>query len=132
MLLFESYYDNNLVSLNKPVGEDEDSDSCLMDFIETTEAIPEIVVEKRQLQEDVRNAMHEALSKYNSFNQREIDVINLRFGIYDNQPRTLQEVAEIFGVTRERIRQIEAKVIKKLRRSATFKNKTKNYVDSEY
>ena len=95
------------VSLETPIGEEEDSH--LGDFIEDSDAI--IPLERasfRLLQEQLESVLH-TLSK------REKDVIRLRFGLVDGQPRTLEEVGKKFGVTRERIRQIESKTLSKLR-----------------
>jgi RNA polymerase primary sigma factor len=95
------------VSLYTPVGEEEDSH--LGDFIEDSEAI--IPLERasfKLLQEQLESVLH-TLSK------REKEVIRLRFGLVDGQPRTLEDVGKKFGVTRERIRQIESKTLSKLR-----------------
>lgn len=94
------------VSLETPIGEEEDSE--LGDFIEDEEAIRSFDVVATQLDKDTVNA---ALS---SLPYRERKVIELRFGLKGEHPRTLEEVARRFGVTRERIRQIEAKALSKL------------------
>jgi RNA polymerase primary sigma factor len=95
------------VSLYTPVGEEEDSH--LGDFIEDSEAV--VPLERasfRLLQEQLESVLH-------TLSGREKEVIRLRFGLVDGQPRTLEEVGKKFGVTRERIRQIESKTLSKLR-----------------
>jgi RNA polymerase primary sigma factor len=95
------------VSLETPIGEEEDSH--LGDFIEDSEAV--VPLEKasfRLLQEQLESVLH-------TLDERSRDVIRLRFGLDDGQPRTLEEVGKKFGVTRERIRQIESKTLSKLR-----------------
>ena len=94
------------VSLETPVGEEEDSE--LGDFIEDEDAILSFDVVAVQLDKDT---VSEAL---NTLPYRERKVIELRFGLKGEHPRTLEEVARRFGVTRERIRQIEAKALSKL------------------
>lgn len=102
-------YNSSPVSLDMKVGEDEDS--YLGDFIEDTiSESPWRSTEKNALRESLVKAMHKVLK------EREIRVIILRFGLDSGEPRTLQEVGEIMGVTRERIRQIEVKATRKLRR----------------
>jgi len=96
------------VSLDKPIG-DEDDDSMLGDFIEDKGTItPERTAERNLLQKQ----MDEVLKTLSS---REERVIRLRFGVDDGYHRTLEEVGNIFSVTRERIRQIEEKALNKLR-----------------
>jgi RNA polymerase primary sigma factor len=95
------------VSLETPIGEEEDSH--LGDFIEDSEAV--VPLEKasfRLLQEQLESVLH-------TLDERSREVIRLRFGLDDGQPRTLEEVGKRFGVTRERIRQIESKTLSKLR-----------------
>jgi RNA polymerase primary sigma factor len=95
------------VSLETPIGEEEDSH--LGDFIEDSEAV--VPLERasfRLLQEQLESVLH-------TLSEREKDVIEMRFGLKDGQPRTLEEVGKKFGVTRERIRQIESKTLSKLR-----------------
>jgi RNA polymerase primary sigma factor len=95
------------VSLERPIG-DEDS-SQLGDFIEDNDAIePMDAAAKEMLREQVQNAL-DALS------DRERQVLELRFGLIDGKDHTLEEVSNYFNVTRERIRQIEAKALRKLR-----------------
>ena len=95
------------VSLETPIGEEEDSN--LGDFIEDSDAV--VPLERasfKLLQEQLESVLH-------TLSDREKDVIRLRFGLVDGQPRTLEEVGKKFGVTRERIRQIESKTLSKLR-----------------
>ncbi|MGH2818910.1 MAG: RNA polymerase sigma factor RpoD [Actinomycetota bacterium] len=95
------------VSLETPVGEEEDSN--LGDFIEDAEApVPLERASFRLLQEQLESVLH-------TLSGREKEVIRLRFGLVDGQPRTLEDVGKKFGVTRERIRQIESKTLSKLR-----------------
>jgi len=95
------------VSLETPIGKEEDSK--LGDFIEDKEAeTPASSVTQDLLREDIIEVMA-------GLSPRERDVLRLRFGLDDGRTRTLEEVGQLFGVTRERIRQIEAKALRKLR-----------------
>ena len=95
------------VSLETPIGEEEDSH--LGDFIEDSEVeAPSDAASFTMLQEQLNEVL-------NTLNERERKVIQLRFGLQDGHPRTLEEVGREFGVTRERIRQIESKTLSKLR-----------------
>lgn len=97
------------VSLQAPIGEEEDSH--LGDFIEDSNAeAPSDVASFTMLQEKLKEVL-------NTLNEREKKVIQLRFGLHDGHPRTLEEVGREFNVTRERIRQIEFKTLGKLRHS---------------
>ena len=95
------------MSLESPVGEEDDS--SLSDFIEDQEAIAPADAAARAL---LNEAVTEALDE---LTDREQKVVRLRFGLEDGQARTLEEVGKEFGVTRERIRQIESKTLAKLR-----------------
>ncbi len=95
------------LSLDSPVGEEDDSN--LGDFIEDQNAIAPIDAAARKL---LTAAVSEVLHE---LSEREQEVVRLRFGLDDGRPRTLEEVGRQFGVTRERIRQIEAKTLAKLR-----------------
>jgi RNA polymerase primary sigma factor len=95
------------VSLHTPIGEEEDSQ--LGDFIEDADAVvPVDAASFILLQEQLEGVLH-------TLSEREKKVIQLRFGLVDGHPRTLEEVGKEFGVTRERIRQIESKTLSKLR-----------------
>ena len=95
------------VSLETPIGEEEDSH--LGDFIEDSDAVVPIdAASFILLQEQLDSVLH-------TLSEREKKVIQLRFGLTDGHPRTLEEVGREFGVTRERIRQIESKTLSKLR-----------------
>ncbi len=107
------------ISLEKPVGEEEDS--SLGDFVaDTTAQDPYEFTQNAKLREELDRALE-------SLTDREERVIRLRFGLLDNRPRTLEEVGKEFGVTRERIRQIEAKALRKLRHPSRS-NKLKDFL----
>ena len=96
------------ISLETPIGE-TDSDSHLGDFIEDrTSPAPADAASFRILREEIQEVL-------NTLTDREARVLQLRFGLEDGRSRTLEEVGRAFGVTRERIRQIEAKALRKLR-----------------
>jgi RNA polymerase primary sigma factor len=108
------------VSLETPIGEEEDSQ--LGDFIEDSEAIaPPDAANETMLAEHLRRVL-------DSLSERERKVIELRFGLADGHPRTLEEVGREFGVTRERIRQIESKTLCKLRHPSRS-SKLKDYLE---
>jgi len=95
------------ISLETPVGTEQDS--RLGDFIEDKDTeTPSASVTQELLREDIIDIMR-------SLSPRECNVLRLRFGLDDGRQRTLEEVGQLFGVTRERIRQIEAKALRKLR-----------------
>jgi RNA polymerase sigma factor RpoD-like protein len=95
------------LSLETPVGEEDDSN--LGDFVADESAVsPDFAAERERLKDEIERAMLE-------LNPREQQVMRLRFGLEDGQVRTLEEVGREFGVTRERIRQIESKTLAKLR-----------------
>jgi len=98
----------DVISLETPVGVAEDQDSTLMEFIADEENIEENVVQKI-IFERVHKIVEARLT------EREAKVIMYRFGLIDGRVWTLEEVGEVFDVTRERIRQIEAKALRKLR-----------------
>ncbi len=108
------------VSLETPIGEEEDSH--LGDFIEDHGALaPAEAASHQLLKEQVEDVL-------DSLTPRERRVLQLRFGLDDGRSRTLEEVGKEFGVTRERIRQIEAKALRKLRHPSRSK-KLKDYLD---
>ncbi len=95
------------VSLESPIGEEDDSH--LGDFVEDKESLTPTEYTSKAM---IREALYDVMS---TLTPREERVLILRYGLNDNKPRTLEEVGKEFGVTRERIRQIEAKAIKKLK-----------------
>ena len=108
------------ISLEAPVGED---DSQLGDFIEDENADrPVDVAARSMLSNDVLEALDE-------LNDREKEVVRMRFGLIDGRARTLEEVGREFGVTRERIRQIESKTLAKLRHPQRSE-KLRDYLDA--
>jgi len=110
------------LSLDSPVGEEDDSN--LADFIEDQQAEAPAEMAARKMLGD---AVIEALDE---LNDREKEVVRLRFGLADGQARTLEEVGKEFGVTRERIRQIESKTLAKLRHPHRSQ-KLRDYLDGE-
>ncbi len=98
-------------SLDEPITNDEGNDSYVGDFV-ADNADSEKEAINLQLKDDIFSIMNSCLTK------REIEVINLRFGLVDGTIRTLEQVGEIENVTRERIRQIEAKALRKIKRRA--------------
>jgi RNA polymerase primary sigma factor len=108
------------LSLETPIGEEDDSH--LADFIQDHESIsPDEAASNLILREQITTIL-------NTLTERERDVIKLRFGLDDGYPRTLEEVGKRFNVTRERIRQIEAKALKKLRNKDRSR-KLRDYLD---
>ena len=110
------------VSIETPIGEEEDSH--LGDFIEDRSALaPDEAVSYQILKKEVEDVL-------NTLNEREARVLQLRFGLEDGRSRTLEEVGRDFGVTRERIRQIEAKALRKLRQPTRSK-KLRDFLDTD-
>ncbi len=108
------------VSLETPIGEEEDSH--LGDFIQDEQVmVPADQATFTLLHEQLMEAL-------GTLTEREQKVLKLRFGLDDGRPRTLEEVGKEFNVTRERIRQIEAKALRKLRHPSRSK-KLKDYLD---
>ena len=108
------------LSLETPIGKEEDS--RLGDFIEDKDAdAPVKTVAHELLREDLADVL-------SGLSAREKDVLRLRFGMDDGRQRTLEEVGQLFGVTRERIRQIEAKALRKLRHPNRSK-RLKEYIE---
>ncbi|MDQ3900512.1 MAG: RNA polymerase sigma factor [Actinomycetota bacterium] len=102
-----AHYARRPISLDQSIGEE--GDSQLGDFIEDCEAvIPVEAVSFAQLQQDLQSVL-------TTLPQREAKIIQLRFGLIDGKPRTLEQIGREYGLTRERIRQLEAKTMTKLR-----------------
>jgi len=107
------------ISLETPIGEDKDSH--LSDFIEDRKATPSEIASHLLLKEQIEEVLE-------GLTERERKVLQLRFGLEDGRSRTLEEVGREFEVTRERIRQIEAKALRKLR-YPTHSSKLKDYLE---
>ena len=108
-------------SLETPIGEEDDSN--LGDFVADNNTVtPEANIESVMLREHIDVLLQD-------LKDREREVIILRFGLRDGHPRTLEEVGKIFNVTRERIRQIEAKALRKLRNPVRSK-KIKDFLNN--
>jgi RNA polymerase primary sigma factor len=106
-------YGREPISLHTPLGEDGDSE--FGDLIEDSEAIqPGEAVSFTLLQEQLHSVL-------DTLTEREAGVVSMRFGLADGQPRTLDEIGKVYGVTRERIRQIESKTMMKLRHPSRSK-----------
>ena len=105
---------NDVTSINIKVGKDEETE--LGEFISSTDETPEDIVIESALKLDVRKLLHDCNLK-----EREIDILMLRYGFNEKNPMTLEEVGQKYGLTRERVRQIEAKAIMKIRRSKHIK-----------
>lgn len=113
-----------VVSLDTPVndgGVEGDSDSTLGDFVADSQNVEQEVINSQ------RNELIKSILNSSSFTERERQVISLRFGLNGDQPRTLEEVGYMFGVTRERIRQIESKALLKFKNSWKVKNRLRDY-----
>ena len=113
-------YGREPVSLHTPLGEDSDSE--LGDLIEDSEAIqPAEAASSTQLREQLHSVL-------GTLSEREAGVVSMRFGLTDGQPKTLGEIGKVYGVTRERIRQIESKTMSKLRHPSRS-NVLRDYLD---
>ena len=107
--------DKNIVSLDTPIKEDEDS--SLVEFIPSDAHFGDVVIHEVE-QNNLREKIDEVLT---DLSDQEQQVLRVRFGLDDDTPKTLEEIGKVFGVTRERIRQIEAKAIRKLRHPSRLK-----------
>ncbi|MGL6106947.1 sigma-70 family RNA polymerase sigma factor [Romboutsia sp.] len=107
--------DKNIVSLDTPIKEDEDS--SLVEFIPSDANFGDVVMHEIE-QRNLREKIEELLT---GLSDQEQKVLRMRFGLDDDTPKTLEEIGKVFGVTRERIRQIEAKAIRKLRHPSRLK-----------
>ena len=113
-------YGREPISLHTPLGEDGDSE--FGDLIEDSEAIqPDEAVSCTLLQEQLHSVL-------DTLSEREAGVVSMRFGLTDGQPKTLDEIGKVYGVTRERIRQIESKAMSKLRHPSRS-NVLRDYLD---
>lgn len=113
-----------VVSLDTPVGDggvEGDNDSTLGDFVADSQNVEQEIINSQ------RNELIKSILNSPSFTERERQVISLRFGLNGDQPRTLEEVGYMFGVTRERIRQIESKALLKFKNSWKVKNRLRDY-----
>ncbi len=107
------------LSLDSPVGDEDDT--SMADFIADRGAAPLDLAARKLLEQTVRDVLDD-------LSERESEVVRLRFGLVDGRPRTLEEVGKEFGVTRERIRQIESKTLAKLRHPLRSE-KLRDYLD---
>jgi len=114
--------DKNIVSLDTPIKEDEDS--SLVEFIPSDAHFGDVVIHEVE-QNNLREKIDEVLT---DLSDQEQQVLRMRFGLDDDTPKTLEEIGKVFGVTRERIRQIEAKALRKLRHPSRSK-KLRDYLD---
>ena len=112
--------DKNVVSLDTPIKEDEDS--SLVEFIPSDANFSDVVMHEVE-QHNLKEKINELLT---GLSEQEQKVLRMRFGLDDDDPKTLEEIGKVFGVTRERIRQIEAKAIRKLRHPSRL-NQLKNF-----
>jgi RNA polymerase primary sigma factor len=117
-----NYWNNStLISLSKPVGEDEDGE--LGDFIPSPMDTPQKTVEINQLGLDLNKVINKILT------DKEAMIIRYRFGFNNKKPMTLDQLGQLLGVSRERIRQIESKALRKLRVSQFSKNMLTGYME---
>lgn len=118
-----------ILSLNKPERLDksiyEDNDTTLGDFI-TADTNTEEAVFSKKLQEDVQKAL-----KDGTLTEQEINIINLRLGLMNNEPKTLEEIGQMYRITRERVRQIGKKIITKLNSDSNFQSLKHYITDSD-
>ena len=109
------------ISLETPIGEEEDS--RLEDFIEDKEVIsPQDAAISSNMAKRIQNVL-------STLNEREEKILRMRFGIGEKHDHTLDEVGQVFELTRERIRQIEEKALRKLKHSSRA-DKLKSFIDS--
>ncbi len=113
-------YAREPISLDQTIGDE--GDSQLGDFIEDSEAVVAVDAVSFTLMQDQMTSVLATLS------EREAGVVRLRFGLTDGQPRTLDEIGQVYGVTRERIRQIESKTMSKLRHPSRSQS-LRDYLD---
>lgn len=115
----------NTTSLNTllvgQTGDPADSETELQEMVPDVGPSPQEIVEQDELRKTLQKALQEALSP------REYTIIVWRFGLLDGEPKPLSVVANHYGICRERVRQIEAKALNKLRKSKYFKEKLGGY-----
>jgi RNA polymerase primary sigma factor len=114
------HYAREPLSLDQTIGEE--GDSPFGDFIEDSEAVVALDAVSFTLLQDQLQSMLATLS------EREAGIVRLRFGLVDGQPRTLEEIGQVYGVSRERIRQIESRTMAKLRHP-THSQVLRDYLD---
>ena len=113
---------HNEISLDTPVGTGKES--FLGDFIEDDSIdLPDEKAMKNALKEEISDVL-------NKYTEREREIINKRFGLQDQEEKTLEELGQVYGVTRERIRQIESKTLKRLRHS-TVRDRLRDYYEDQ-
>ncbi|KKU10013.1 MAG: RNA polymerase sigma factor [Parcubacteria group bacterium GW2011_GWA1_45_7] len=106
--------DQDTLSLDKPVDEDEGEKTLIGDFVEDdVTPRPDQIVSSKILSEELRKVVE-------SLNPREKKIIEMRFGLIDGVTHTLEEVGKEFGITRERVRQIEAKALERMRENISI------------
>lgn len=127
--LYENTFDGNIVSLYTSIGSEDGRDEAYLgDFIPSDEPSPEDVAMKNALKDIMNDVINNCLKS-----EKEIQVIRLRFGLDDGVFRTLEQVSKYFGVTRERIRQIESKALRRIRNSRYARQQLKGYgIDWKY
>ena len=123
--IFTDFYDiNSVASLDMPiVNNDGEQDNTIGDFIPSNEKNPEDSAITSSLMNTMTDVMNKVLK------ENEIDVMIKRFGLFGNKSHTLEEIAKEYGVTRERIRQVESRALAKLRRSIYSRIQLRDYVD---
>lgn len=109
------------LSIENTMSNDEDKELNLVDIIEDVKQNVETKVECEELKKDIKRAL-------NILKEKEQNIIRLRFGLEDNNKKTLEEIGNIYGVTKECIRQIEKKAIKKIYSNNEIRNNLKDYV----
>lgn len=109
------------LSIENTMSNDEDKELNLIDIIEDVKQNVEVEVESEELKKDINRAL-------NILKEKEQNVIRLRFGLEDNNKKTLEEIGNIYGVTKECIRQIEKRAIKKIYSNDEIRNNLKDYV----
>ena len=125
-LYFINYSMDSTISFNIPItnGDGDADESCLIDFLEDDKISVEDTVLQLELKKIINSLLETVIS------EKEADIVRKRFGFDNNESMTLEQIAKIYGVTRERIRQIESKAIRKLRRSMKVKRALEEFADT--